>query len=98
MDYEQIIDSMLDEMDDTLRPAFKIVDDLLDGCNGLGEQKRVLLIDDDEEDKKEIKESKYHDFFRDMLSQYDIKSPSELDEEKKKEFFNAIKSGWKSKK
>ena len=45
-----------------------------------------------------IKEEEYREFFKGMLKKYNVNSPSDLDDEKKKEFFNAIDKGWKGKK
>lgn len=40
-------------------------------------------------------ESEYHEFFKGMLKKYGVKSPSQLDSEKRKKFFEDIKKGWK---
>jgi len=45
-----------------------------------------------------IKEEPYRDFFKGMLKKYNVTNPSDLDGEKKKEFFNAVDKGWKAKK
>jgi hypothetical protein len=37
-------------------------------------------------------------FFKSMLTKWNIKSPSDLDDKKKKEFFNAVDKAWKAKK
>jgi len=39
-------------------------------------------------------QKEYREFFRFMLDCYDVKSPSKLSEEKKKEFFNNINKYW----
>jgi hypothetical protein len=41
--------------------------------------------------------SKYKEFFDGMLRKFGVTSPSQLDDEKKKEFFNAIDKQWKAK-
>lgn len=41
-------------------------------------------------------QKKYQSFFKDLLSEFDVKSPGELEEAKKKEFFSKIKSSWPS--
>jgi hypothetical protein len=46
---------------------------------------------------KESREE-YRKFFQSMLNKYGVKSPSQLDDAKKKEFFNAVEKGWTSKK
>lgn len=43
-------------------------------------------------------ESEYHKFFKGMLKKYGVKSPSQLDSEKRKKFFEDIKKGWKESK
>lgn len=40
----------------------------------------------------------YQKFFRKMLDNWGVSSPAELDDEKKKEFFNAVDKAWKAKK
>jgi hypothetical protein len=47
-----------------------------------------------EKKKQSKKQLEYQKFFKEMLKKYDIKSPAELDDGKKKEFFNAIEKGW----
>lgn len=44
-----------------------------------------------EEDKEE-----YQKYFNSMLDKYGVSSPAELDDEKKKEFFDAVDKGWKA--
>jgi len=38
----------------------------------------------------------YKEFFAKKLAKYDVKSPSQLDDKKKKEFFQEIEDGWVS--
>jgi hypothetical protein len=45
-----------------------------------------------------IKEEDYREFFKGMLSKWNIKSPTELSDDKKKEFFDQVDKGWKGKK
>jgi len=45
-----------------------------------------------------IKEEDYREYFKGMLKKYKVTNPSDLDGEKKKEFFNAVDKGWKAKK
>jgi len=42
-------------------------------------------------------ENGYQDFFKATLKKYGVKSPGELDDTKKKEFFNYIETNWKGK-
>jgi len=48
--------------------------------------------------RKLIKETKeeYQDFFKKALKKFDVKSPADLDDKKKKEFFDYIDSNWNS--
>jgi hypothetical protein len=45
-----------------------------------------------------VSEETYREFFKSMLTKWNIKSPSDLDDKKKKEFFNAVDKAWKAKK
>ncbi|HUU87800.1 MAG TPA: hypothetical protein VMX17_08615 [Candidatus Glassbacteria bacterium] len=45
-----------------------------------------------------IREEDYREFFKKMLKKYNVKNPSELDDEKKKEFFNTVDKEWKAEK
>ena len=45
-----------------------------------------------------IREEDYREFFKKMLKKYNVKNPSELDVEKKKEFFNTVDKEWKAEK
>lgn len=40
--------------------------------------------------------SKYKEYFDSMMKKFGVSSPNELDNEKKKAFFNAVDKGWKS--
>jgi len=39
-------------------------------------------------------QKEYKEYFQEVLAEFDVKSPAELDFEKTKEFFNKIKEGW----
>jgi hypothetical protein len=41
-----------------------------------------------------LTESEYQDFFKGKLKKYGVKSPSQLDKEKKAEFFAEVKRDW----
>jgi hypothetical protein len=41
-----------------------------------------------------LTEHAYQDYFKSMLKKWGVKSPSQLPDEKKKEFFKDIKTGW----
>lgn len=45
-----------------------------------------------------VKEEDYREFFKGMLKKWNISSPSDLDGDKKKEFFNVVDKEWKAKK
>jgi len=45
-----------------------------------------------------IREEDYREFFKKMLKKHNVSNPSDLDDEKKKEFFNTIDREWKAKK
>ena len=48
------------------------------------------------ESVKLLSEDAYKEFFKKMLNKFGVKTPSELSDEKKKEFFNAVDKGWKA--
>ena len=41
-----------------------------------------------------LSEESYEEFFKKKLKEYGVKSPAELDDDKKKEFFNMIDKEW----
>jgi hypothetical protein len=45
-----------------------------------------------------IREEEYREFFKKMMKKHGISNPSELDDEKKKAFFNTVDREWKAKK
>ena len=46
------------------------------------------------EEQSEL-QKKYKEFYASMLDKFGVKSPGEMDDAKKKEFFAAIEKGWK---
>jgi hypothetical protein len=40
------------------------------------------------------KQEAYKKFFNEKLKEFGVDSPGELDDKKKKEFFNAVQDGW----
>jgi len=48
----------------------------------------------DEEIIEEGDKEEYQKFFKGKLKEFGVKSPAELDDAKKKEFFSAIEKGW----
>jgi len=42
------------------------------------------------------KDDKYKSYFKTMLKKYGYNSPADIPKEKKKDFFNAVDSGWKA--
>jgi len=92
------------EEQNTMSRTDKIVDDILDGKYAsvkLTEQAQdmVDIILDMHGKKKSIKEeNEYQKFFKTTLQKFGVKSPAELEGEKKKEFFDAVDKGWKGNK
>ena len=54
-------------------------------------------MDKDEEKKDSIEEGDYEAFFQASMKKFGISSPDELDDEKKKEFFNYVDKNYKAK-
>lgn len=54
-------------------------------------------MDKDEEKKDSIEEGDYEAFFQASMKKFDISSPDELDDDKKKEFFNYVDKNYKAK-
>jgi hypothetical protein len=50
--------------------------------------------EDEVEEKNQVKEGEYQEFFKAALEKWGVSSPDELDDEKKKEFFNYIDKNW----
>ena len=44
-----------------------------------------------------VREGEYEEFFQKAMKKYGIKSPAELDDEKKKEFFNYVDKNYSAK-
>ncbi len=65
----------------------------------VGEEKVVdekVEIDDGKlTDEESELQKKYKEFYDKMLAKFGVKSPGEMDDDKKKEFFNALEKGWK---
>lgn len=54
----------------------------------------VNLVREAEEAKKSELQKSYQDYFQAKLAKFGVESPADLDEEKKKEFFNEISADW----
>lgn len=54
-------------------------------------------VNKDEEDKDSLEEGDYEAFFQASMKKFDISSPDELDDDKKKEFFNYVDKNYKAK-
>ena len=52
--------------------------------------------DEDEEEPKSDKQKKYQAFFQKALKKFGVKSPSELEGDKKKEFFDYVDKNWEA--
>tara|TARA_Y100000296_G_C5063450_1_gene201077 strand:- start:430 stop:747 length:318 start_codon:yes stop_codon:yes gene_type:complete len=46
------------------------------------------------EEKNQVKEGEYQEFFKAALEKWGVSSPDELDDDKKKEFFDYIDKNW----
>ena len=54
-------------------------------------------VNKDEEDKDSLEEGDYEAFFQASMKKFNISSPDELDDDKKKEFFNYVDKNYKAK-
>lgn len=98
---DSIMDSVLSEVEnkidtDTEQDIEKLQQDVVDELtqdekNSLEEMVSTSI-------SKLIREEEYREFFKKMLKKYNISNPSELDDSKKKEFFNAVDKEWKANK
>ena len=99
---EDLVDKILDEVEnkiqhipdqdlESLQQA--IYDELTKDTNRTDLEKQMM-----ESVKMLLSEESYKEFFQKMLKHYNVNSPSELDKEKKKEFFDKVDKGWKAKK
>jgi hypothetical protein len=52
---------------------------------------------DKDETKDQIEEGDYEDFFQSAMKKFGISSPADLDDDKKKEFFNYVDKNYKAK-
>jgi len=62
--------------------------------NDLSQIENILL----KTTKRLIKEEDFRAFFKGMMKKWKITSPTQLSDEKKKQFFTAVDKGWKAKK
>ena len=64
----------------------------LDQLKSMAKSNRKTIV----ESKPELlNESEYHDFFKASLVKFGVKSPMQLDESKRKEFYTYISNTWK---
>ena len=61
-------------------------------------EKHVPGHDSDDIETKDIEENAYEKFFQGAMKKFGISSPDELDDDKKKEFFNYVDKNYKAKK
>ena len=47
------------------------------------------------EEKNQVKEGEYQEFFKAALEKWGVSSPDELDDDKKKDFYNYVDANWK---
>ena len=96
---QERVESLYEDMGNILSRYYEIKD-LEDGCDGNtgknmkpgGKGKRT----GDREGLRE--EGKYQEFFKAALKKFGVSSPDELDDSKKKTFYNWIDSNWSGKK
>jgi len=101
---DQDIPSLLDDvMDDIAKDEYEEDSEEIEQANAEVEspmESETLTIE--ESMKRAVKllvtEETYREFFKSMLSKWNIKSPSDLDDSKKKAFFDAVDKEWKAKK
>ncbi len=99
---DEVMDEVLDEVenkidnapDEDLQSLHKDVVDELTKDDGVTAVEEVIAVSI----SRLIREEEYRDFFKKMLKKYNVSNPSELEGEKKKEFFNTIDKEWKAKK
>jgi len=99
---EDVVEEVLDEVenkidtvpDQELADLHQDVVDELTKDEGVTpvEEKIALSI------SRLIREEEYREFFKKMLKKHNVSNPSELSDEKKKEFFNAVDKEWKAEK
>ena len=74
----------------------KQVDQILDSLIPTDKNKLVDIII--ESITLVLTEEEYQEFFRSMMKKWGIKSPNELDDGKKKKFFDNVSKEWKKRK
>ncbi len=47
-------------------------------------------------EQEKMKDNKYKEFFNKMLAKYKVKSPNELDKDKRKQFYDEVDKMWKA--
>jgi len=98
----EVADEVLDEVenkidtvpDQDLADLHKdVVDELTkdEGVSPVEEQIAISI-------SRLIRNEDYREFFKSMLKKHNVTNPSELDDEKKKAFFNTVDKEWKAKK
>jgi Mg/Co/Ni transporter MgtE len=100
-DSVDLIDKLVDEVenkldnvpDQNMETLYKTVFDELSTDSMTPVEERMA-----ESIKLLISEEEYREFFKKMLNKWNISSPSELSDEKKKEFFDQVDKEWKGKK
>jgi len=99
---ENQIDTVPDQDIDQLQAD--VIDELSKDSSDVEEEKAEEYKENTiEENMKQsvqllVTEEDYRTFFKSMLKKYNINSPSDLDDAKKKEFFNVVDRSWKAKK
>ena len=80
---------LYEDMGNILGRYYNINEDMVEGKYRTGDE----LEDDDS-----VKEGTYQDFFTSALQKFGVKSPEELDDNKKKQFYDYVDKNWSAKK
>ena len=88
---QQRMGGLYEDMGHVLSRYFEIDD------NGDSQEDEKIKAGLEEPKGHDIKEGDYEEFFQKAMKKFGIKSPAELDDEKKKEFFNFVDKNYKGK-
>lgn len=101
----ELVDQLIDEVENKIdtvpnQDMEQLYQDVFDELSQDQEDDETPSVEDAmaESVKRLIKEEDYREFFKGMLKKWNIKSPTELGDDKKKEFFDQVDKGWKAKK
>lgn len=98
------VDNILDEIENAVdtvpdQDIPELQDDVEDELSK-DERQKGMTVEQMMKDsvKRLVVEEDYREYFKSMLKNWNIKSPTELPEDKRKKFFNAVDKGWKAEK